>query len=369
MLYIGIMSGTSSDGADAVLADLTTPNQPKVLAHSFIAMPAQLRQQILDLNKKGNNELERSALAARELSFIYAQAVSKLLKKTSLPAKQIKAIGVHGQTVRHRPDQGFTIQINAPALLAELCSIDVIADFRSRDIAAGGQGAPLVPAFHAALFGRYGNTVVLNLGGIANITILHNTITPIGFDTGPANTLMDAWIGKCLGLSYDNNGSWASTGKVNSELLKFLLESEPWFETNPPKSTGLDLFNLDWLEHRLHVWDKSNPTLENQDIQATLSALTAQTVCNAINKHAPNTKKLIVCGGGSMNEHLMSQIESRLDSNCKLTTSASYGVDTQHVEALAFAWLAYAWDTKQAANLPEVTGANGPRILGCKYPA
>lgn len=369
--YIGLMSGTSTDGVDSVLAEFTPNNQPKIISATSVSMPADLRTSLLALNYPGNNELARAALASNQLADLYADAVNLTLSKANIKAAQIKAIGAHGQTVRHNPELGYTIQLNAPARLAELCKIAVIADFRSRDIAAQGQGAPLVPAFHKSIFNNTHPTVVLNLGGIANITALEPKSDKVsGFDTGPANVLMDAWSFEKTGKPFDQDGMWAASGKVNETLLQHLLTSEPWLHLPPPKSTGRHLFNLEWLHNKLITMPGySQSSLNDADIQATLLAFTARTVCDAINNYAPACEEIIVCGGGALNNALIHAITGLVKPGQAVTTSADYNIPVQLVEALAFAWLAYAWDQGIPANLPQVTGASGARLLGCKYPA
>lgn len=364
-LYIGLMSGTSVDGVDGVLVRLPHGQPPHVLASVSLPMPAALRAELLALNLPGDDELARAALAANALARLYAQAVTDLLAQSGLQAQDIAAIGAHGQTVRHRPDSGYTLQLNAPALLAELTGIDVIADFRSRDVAAGGQGAPLVPPFHAAIFGATQGRAVLNLGGIANVTLLNPGQPPRGFDTGPANVFLDAWCQRHLGQAYDKDGRWAATGQVLAPLLEQLIASEPWFALPPPKSTGRDLFNLRWLDDRLAAYDGPAPAA--QDVQATLQRLTARTVANAIDAAAADTREVYVCGGGAHNTGLMRELAYCLQRPVQATDAL--GVPAQQVEALAFAWLAQAFLMGKPAGVPEVTGARGPRRLGALYPA
>lgn len=364
-LYIGLMSGTSVDGVDGVLARLADGQPPQVLASASLPMPENLRRELLALNAQGDDELARAALAANALVRVYAQAVAALLKDAGLPAGDVSAIGAHGQTVRHRPDSGYTLQLNAPALLAELTGVDVVADFRSRDVAAGGQGAPLVPPFHAAIFGAQHGRAVLNLGGIANVTLLAPGQPARGFDTGPANVLLDGWCQRHLGLPYDADGRWAATGQVLAPLLEQLIASEPWFGLPPPKSTGRDLFNMQWLDCRLATFDGPKPA--PQDVQATLQRLTARTVANAIDAAAAATQEVFVCGGGAYNGGLMRELAYCLQRPVQPTDTL--GVPAQQVEALAFAWLAQAFVTRKPAGLPSVTGARGARILGALYPA
>ncbi|CAB3700236.1 anhydro-N-acetylmuramic acid kinase [Achromobacter pestifer] len=364
-LYIGLMSGTSVDGVDGVLVRLQAGQAPHVLASASLPMPENLRRELLALNLSGDDELARGALAANALARLYAQAVAALLQDASVPASDVTAIGAHGQTVRHRPDSGYTVQLNAPALLAELSGIDVVADFRSRDVAAGGQGAPLVPPFHAAIFGTSHGRAVLNLGGIANITLLAPDQPARGFDTGPANVFLDAWCQRHLGQPYDADGRWAATGQVVAPLLEQLIASEPWFALPPPKSTGRDLFNLQWLDDRLASFD--GPKLAPEDVQATLQRLTARTVANAIDAAAPGTQEVFVCGGGAYNAGLTRELAYCLQRPVQPTDAL--GVPAQQVEALAFAWLAQAFVERTPAGLPAVTGARGARILGALYPA
>ena len=364
-LYIGLMSGTSVDGVDGVLARLGDGQPPQVLASASLPMPTDLRQELLALNLSGEDELARGALAANALARLYAQAVSDLLREAGVAARDVAAIGAHGQTVRHRPDSGYTVQLNAPALLAELSGIDVVADFRSRDVAAGGQGAPLVPPFHAAIFGAPEGRAVLNLGGIANVTLLEPGKSPRGFDTGPANVFLDGWCQRHLGAPYDADGRWAASGQVLAPLLELLIASEPWFALPPPKSTGRDLFNMQWLDSRLAEFDGPRPA--PQDVQATLQRLTARTVANAIDAAAAGTREVFVCGGGARNPGLMRELAYCLQRPVRPTDAL--GVPAQEVEALAFAWLAQAFVARRPAGLPDVTGARGPRILGALYPA
>ncbi|MDF3857408.1 anhydro-N-acetylmuramic acid kinase [Achromobacter denitrificans] len=364
-LYIGLMSGTSVDGVDGVLARLGDGQPPQVLASASLPMPTDLRQELLALNLSGEDELARGALAANALALLYAQAVSDLLREAGVAARDVAAIGAHGQTVRHRPDSGYTVQLNAPALLAELSGIDVVADFRSRDVAAGGQGAPLVPPFHAAIFGAPEGRAVLNLGGIANVTLLEPGKSPRGFDTGPANVFLDGWCQRHLGAPYDADGRWAASGQVLAPLLELLIAREPWFALPPPKSTGRDLFNMQWLDSRLAEFDGPRPA--PQDVQATLQRLTARTVANAIDAAAAGTREVFVCGGGARNPGLMRELAYCLQRPVRATDAL--GVPAQQVEALAFAWLAQAFVARRPAGLPDVTGARGPRILGALYPA
>jgi anhydro-N-acetylmuramic acid kinase len=361
------------DGVDAVLARFDQAGHPTLLASVGIQFPPALQTELLALNETGPDELERAALAANGLATLYAQAVQEVLLKAGVAPKQVSALGAHGQTVRHRPDRGYTIQLNAPALLAELTGISVIADFRSRDVAAGGQGAPLVPIFHAGIFPAPHTRVILNLGGIANITILRPNQPPVGFDTGPANVLMDMWCARHTGCAYDHDGQWGAGGQPDSALLAMLLDSEPWFALPAPKSTGRDLFNRDWLETRLNIYQKASTqslvvnNLFAQNVQATLRRLTAETVARAVQTYAAEAKEMLVCGGGARNTALMADLQRTLA--CDVRTTDSEGIGTQDVEALAFAWLAWAHQQGIPAGNPAVTGAKGMRILGACWPA
>ena len=368
-LYIGLMSGTSMDGVDGVLASFADDGRIATLAAAHLPFPDTLRSALMALQAPGENEIHREALAANALARLYAQCVTALLDEAAQRSGAVRAIGVHGQTIRHQPALGYTRQTNNPALLAELAGIDVIADFRSRDIAAGGQGAPLVPAFHQAVFSAPAETrVVANIGGIANISILapgSGTVT--GFDTGPGNVLMDHWIMQHRGQRYDESGAWAASGQPSQSLLQALLE-EPYLALPPPKSTGRDLFHAAWLASRLHGFD----TLAPADVQATLARYTAITLAQAIHQYAPAADAVYICGGGACNRHLMDLLSEAL-ATCgqpvTLLATDALGVAAQHVEALAFAWLAHRFEQRSAGNLPAVTGALGPRVLGALYPA
>ena len=361
--FIGLMSGTSLDGVDGVLADVR-PDAIATLAAAYIPFPPELRAELMALQTPGANEIEREALAANRLADFYAQCVAKLLSQAALAPQDICAIGVHGQTIRHRPELGFTRQSNNPALLAELSGIDVIADFRSRDVAAGGQGAPLVPAFHSARFGQPGQTrVVVNIGGISNISVLHGDGRISGFDTGPGNVLMDAWIFQNLGHAYDADGAWAATGSVLPALLAALLE-EPYFSLPAPKSTGRDLFHPAWLQARLAPFGAAAAA----DIQCTLTELTAISIARAIREYGPQADAVYVCGGGACNGTLLRALAAALQGQATVASTALLGVAPERVEALAFAWLACRFTQREAGNLPSVTGARGGRILGALYP-
>jgi len=371
-VFIGLMSGTSLDGIDGVLVDFSPggPAALQVRAHAHAEFATDLRSELLALNRSGEDEIHRVALAGNRLARAYADVVASLLGSAGLAPQRVTAVGCHGQTVRHRPGEfdgiGYTVQVNAPALLAELCGIDVVADFRSRDVAAGGQGAPLVPAFHRALFSRPGEaTAVLNLGGIANLSAIDSGGSTIGFDCGPANALLDLWCAASTGRKFDSGGAWAASGKVDSPLLDALL-AEPYFALPPPKSTGRDLFNAQWLESRL-LASGARSRLPAQDIQATLAELTARTAADAVRRHAGTAKELLVCGGGAFNADLMARLGAHLGPMA-VVSSADRGLPPDQVEACAFAWLARAFIQGQPGNIPTVTGAAGPRILGALYP-
>ena len=362
-LHIGLMSGTSLDGVDGALADFSGETIV-TLAAAYIPFPAALRTELMTLQAAGVNEIEREALAANQLAGIYAQCVAALLAESGRAAGEIRAVAVHGQTIRHRPELGYTRQTNNPALLAELCGIDVIADFRSRDIAAGGQGAPLVPAFHQALFGQAGRTrAVANIGGIANISVLHGDGSVTGFDTGPGNVLMDVWTARHLGQEYDADGAWAASGKIIPALLADLL-AEPYFALPAPKSTGRDLFHPEWLDAKLAAY----PRAAAPDVQATLARLTAQTLARAVQLYATQADALYICGGGAYNGTLLRELSLALDGKVKVESTSALGVAPNRVEALAFAWLGQRFSERLAGNLPSVTGANGARVLGALYP-
>lgn len=358
-IFIGVMSGTSLDGADAVACRFKG-NDVQFLSHAHLPYSVSLRKALLSLLSSGEDEINRCGRTAIQLAHFYAKVVDKLLTQMNLSADEVNAIGVHGQTIRHCPDSGFTVQLNHPALLAELTGIDVIADFRSRDMAAGGEGAPLVPAFHACVFSGDAPRAIVNIGGIANITLL-NGKDILGFDCGPGNTLMDIWVQKHCGLLFDENGRWAMKGKVIPELLEALL-ADSYFSRKPPKSTGREYFNEKWLFERYPLLTDLAP----QDVQRTLVRLTVRGILDAIDKTQPQTEELFVCGGGALNPLLMQELEK---GHYRVSSTARLGVDPMHVESMAFAWLAFRFVNKKAGNLPAVTRARGERILGALYPA
>ena len=398
-IYLGLMSGTSMDGVDGVAVQFTDGKPARIHAEASIAFPDELRAALFALQTPGANEIEHEALAANELATLYAACCTALLRSAGLPPTRIRAIGVHGQTIRHRPrgpaqdspandahqgmagtgsdpdrargPRGYTRQTNNPALLAELTNIDVISDFRQRDIAAGGEGAPLACAFHATIFSvPAACRVVCNLGGISNITILAADGDIRGFDCGPANALLDYWAVQKLGTPYDAQGAFAARGKTDAALLAALLD-EPFFRLAPPKSTGRDLFNPQWLDAKLVGFSG----LAAADVQATLVELTAVSVADAIRRHAPDCGAVYVCGGGARNPVLLASLAAALKvsrdprlPDIAVEPTDSLGVPAQQVEALAFAWLAMRFVQRLPGNAPCVTGARGPRVLGALYP-
>lgn len=355
-LYIGIMSGTSLDGADAILADFFGA-QPLVIAFASESFSPTLRAELLALNTAGENEIERSQLAANQLADVYARAVKNVLKSAGIRATDIIAVGCHGQTVRHRPDLGFSVQLNNPSRLAALTGIDIVADFRSRDIAAGGQGAPLAPAFHDGVFRAPGETrVVVNIGGIANLTILEPGQPARGFDCGPGNALMDGWVAQHQHKAYDENGAWAAQGQALARLLG-QLQNDAYFKLAPPKSTGRDLYSMAWLAP--YLVGNERPV----DVQATLLALTAWSIADHVARYAPMATRLLIGGGGAYNKELMRELATRFSKGAVEAVDA-YGVPAQQVEALAFAWLAKQCVERRAIDLTATTGAIRPSILG-----
>lgn len=373
--YIGLMSGTSLDGVDGVLASIDLHGRLQVQAHAFASFSADFRAGLLELNQSGPDELHRSALAGNAISRHYAQVVLDLLAQTRLDAHAISAIGAHGQTVRHRPlafdaDEarqqmavGYTLQLINPALLAELTGIDVVADFRSRDLAAGGQGAPLVPAFHHGVFGQPEACVaVLNVGGISNLSILAADGSVMGWDCGPGNALMDFWCHTQTAAPFDRDGAWAAQGHIQPALLNQLM-AEDFLQRPAPKSTGRDLFNPNWLQQHL----ASHPSLLPQDVQSTLTEFTARVCAQDVQRYANHAKELIVCGGGALNGHLMRRLAHHLP-DLQVISSEQRGLPPLQVEAAAFAWLAFKAIHRETASLPSVTGARGARVLGAIYP-
>lgn len=364
--YVGLMSGTSMDALDAVLVDFSN-TQPLLRGNISQPLPEALRQQLIELTLPGADEIDRCARADRLLGQFAAETVLLLLQSSGIDAKTIRAIGSHGQTIRHAPQANppYTVQIGDPNSIAQLTGITTVADFRRRDMVVGGQAAPLVPAFHNAIYrDAKHNRVALNLGGIANITILpaDMALPVIGFDTGPANGLMDAWCQYRSNQPFDPNGQSAACGTVNQTLLDE-LKNDPYFELPPPKSTGREYFNLQWFLPKLPP-----EGLSDEDVLATLCELSAHTVATAIQQHAAETSEVIVCGGGAYNGHLMQRLGANLPG-IEIVSSEAYGIEPRWIEAMAFAWLAQRTLHHQPGNLPSVTGAREAVILGAIYPA
>jgi anhydro-N-acetylmuramic acid kinase len=372
---IGLMSGTSLDGVDGVLVQIDANARLQVKAHAFVPFEASFRSELLSLNQSGQDELHRSALAGNAIARHYADVVTTLRHQTGLSADEISAIGAHGQTVRHRPLEfdadaalhlpavGYTLQLINPALLAELTGIDVVADFRSRDLAAGGQGAPLVPAFHQGVFAQPGRCVaVLNIGGIANLSVLQADGTVLGWDCGPGNALMDFWCNHHTGQAFDRDGAWAATGQCHATLLQNLARDD-FLHKSPPKSTGRDLFNPDWLMQHLALLEDLPPA----DVQATLCTYTAYACSQDILRYAADACQLVVCGGGALNSELMRQMAAQVPG-IPVLNSEVLGLPPLQVEAAAFAWLAFKTVRRETSSLPSVTGARGARVLGAIYP-
>jgi anhydro-N-acetylmuramic acid kinase len=363
-LFIGLMSGTSLDGIDAVVVSQQGEHMAQ-RGNYFVPYPTDLRQSLLDLHTPAQHELHQAAVISNRLADLYAQAVNSLLAESALAASEITAIGCHGQTIRHCPDladeQAYTLQLGNHARLAELTKITVVGDFRSRDIAAGGQGAPLVPAFHQAVFAAPDkHRVIINIGGIANLSDLPVNGNVTGFDSGPGNLLMDAWTLEHTGHPYDASGAWAVRGEINEALLQSLL-SDPYFSLPIPKSTGRDLFNPAWLDKHLQAHIDTP-----QNVARTLLEFTAATIAHAVQEYCHGVEEIYVCGGGAHNLALI----DRLQVLCGLSVQRTdeLGVNVDWVEAVAFAWLAQRCIDHMPGNLPAVTGAAGPRILGAIYP-
>ena len=355
------MSGTSLDGIDASLVQFSGV-ESRLLHSLYQPYPETLRQQLLALHEPAVDELHVAALVANELARRYASVVNELLQTCGIDSKHVAAIGCHGQTVRHQPDSGYTVQLNNAALLAELTGITTISDFRNRDIAAGGQGAPLVPAFHAAKFQHpQRHRVIVNIGGISNLTNLPPSGAITGFDCGPGNLLMDGWCHRHTGHNYDKNGAWAASGKAIPELLQTLI-LHPFFQQPPPKSAGRENFNLPWLAQFLNGREAA------EDVQATLMQLTTEGIARAINDYCAGAEEIYVCGGGGRNGALMSGLQASLNG-MHVALTDELGVDADWLEAYAFAWLARQTLHGLAGNLPAVTGARHPCILGAIYPA
>jgi len=372
MLYIGLMSGTSADGIDLALVDFSSLT-PKLVANFYQPYPQAIYQKIVTLYHPEHNEIDRAFQLNIELAQLFSQAIQAFLTKLKLNPQHIKAIGNHGQTIRHRPAKTypFTLQIGCCQTLATLTGIKVIGQFRQKDMALGGQGAPLVPAFHRTLFQHKNSDVfVVNIGGIANLTFLpaqkHSPI--LGYDTGPGNALIDDWIKQHQQKNYDQNGSWASSGKVNPELFALLLNDE-YFSLPAPKSTGREYFNLHWLHHYLHQSRIKNLALTAEDVQATLTSLTAKTIADQVIKLSLQAK-IYLCGGGIYNKFLKNQLKQYLSqkhTKYEILLTNQKGIDADSLEAMAFAWLAFAYDKKFLSNIPAVTGACKETTLGCAF--
>ena len=356
---MGLMSGTSLDGIDAVLVDLGQ-TKPLLLAKYYLPFDDALKKDLLALHLPASNELHQTQVIGNQLAKLYAAAVATLLSHAKSPSNEVKAIACHGQTIRHCPEQGYTLQIGNAALLTELTGITVVGDFRSRDIAAGGQGAPLVPAFHDKVLRHPDkHRVIVNIGGISNLTDLPPHRATTGFDCGPGNLLMDTWCARHTGKPYDHNGAWAASGSVLPALLKQMLD-EPYFTLPPPKSTGRDLFSTTWLKGKLTGGEKA------EDVQATLLELTCQTVAQSIQQYCIGAKEIYLCGGGAHNQTLRNRLAALL-TDCSIESTNTLGIDSDYMEAIAFAWIAQQTLHGKPANLPQVTGAKHPCILGAIY--
>ena len=364
-LFVGAISGTSADGVDVAVVRLSSRTCELVGSYTG-AYPALLRERVLRLSQADTQiTLDELGELDGQIADVFANTVIALLDDLGLRSSDIGAIGSHGQTLRHRPnaEPPFTLQLGDPNRIAERCGITVVADFRRRDIAAGGQGAPLVPAFHAGLFGSDRESrAVLNIGGIANLSLLPRGGAVSGFDSGPGNGLLDAWIRRCTGAAFDADGAFAASGSVHQPLLRTLL-CDPFFALAPPKSSGRDHFHLAWLEGHL-----ANRRISEEDVQATLAALTVESIASAMRNHMPEAQRLLVCGGGVHNRHLMDGLHAALPG-IQVESSAVHGVDPDAIEAMAFAWLARETLAGRPGNLCAVTGARGPRVLGGIFPA
>jgi anhydro-N-acetylmuramic acid kinase len=360
-LAVGLMSGTSLDGMDAALVRLRGPTHAELLA--FLTRPYSDEERAALRHGLAGGDAPSLARLHVRIAEWAAEAVEALLAQTQVPASELDLIAFHGQTIWHEPPT-VTWQLGEPAILAERFGVRVVSGFRTRDVAAGGQGAPLAPFFHRAVFGRPGETVgVLNVGGISNLTLLRGDGSMLGFDCGPGNALMDAWCAEHIGTAYDAEGDWAAFGTPIPELLERLL-AEPYFDRAPPKSTGRDLFNMPWLEAHLRSFRSARP----QDIQATLAELTACACAADAMRHEPKLARLIVCGGGALNGHLMRRFRAILPA-AHVGSSAEAGLPPLQVEATAFAWLARKTVQREKLALESTTGARGARVLGCVYPA
>ncbi|GLS83124.1 anhydro-N-acetylmuramic acid kinase [Paraferrimonas haliotis] len=366
--FIGLMSGTSMDSVDAALVGFDEQGKPHLVSKHSETIPAPLLQKLHGITTPGHDEINRLGQLDREVGRLFAKATLAVIEHSSVAPKDITAIGSHGQTIRHMPEleQGFSLQIGDPNTIALNTNIDVIADFRRKDIALGGQGAPLVPAFHQAVFSATEQpTLVINIGGIANVTYLpaKGSQQPVvGFDTGPGNTLMDAWCRQSLNQAFDTNGTIAASGTTEPQLLKALL-SHPYFAQPYPKSTGRELYNQAWLSQQLS--DYIN--LSDADVLSTLLDLTCDSITDQCLKLA-NKGQIMVCGGGALNPELMKRLQHKMP-RFEVTTTDSQGIEAQWVEAIAFAWLAKQFMANKTSNLPAVTGASRAAVLGAFFPA
>jgi anhydro-N-acetylmuramic acid kinase len=369
MHYIGLMSGTSADAIDAALVEIAV-NQPiRLLATRAHPIAPDTRAALEALMTSGDNEIDRAGELDVALGEMFAEAAVTLLTDAGIRAQEVRAIGSHGQTIRHRPGARFpfTRQIGNPSTIAERTGITTVADFRARDMAAGGQGAPLAPAFHDWAFrSRAAARAIVNIGGIANVTLLPADAAraPTGFDTGPGNTLLDQWIRRHHGCDFDRDGAWAASGRVHQDLLAALL-ADPYFRTPPPQSSGREHFNLPWLDRILATgFEQVDPV----DVQATLTHLTARAIADAVTHYGAEAAEIYACGGGSHNRALLQALRDHLPDR-RIDTTAALGVHPDWVEASAFAWLAHQTLLGQPGNLPSVTGARRPVILGGIYAA
>jgi len=365
---IGIMSGTSADGIDAVAVSIPPGQDIEVISTNTVDFPIDIQNAIRELNRSGADEIEKAGALHGRLAFLYYDAAKPLID--SLGADNIEVIGCHGQTVRHRPDLNhpYTLQLGNGAILAQRSGCAVVTDFRSADIAAGGQGAPLAPGFHRAAFtSSRENRAIINIGGIANLTHLPSNpeALVIGFDTGPGNTLMDNWIRRHKNEEYDRNGDWAGQGRINTHLLELLLD-DPYFHRPTPKSTGLEYFNPAWLESKLHTFSHNHSEpLPEEDVQATLMALTAKSITNQLALLKPSANSAYICGGGAQNSRLMALLEHY--AHCDVSTTYTLGIPPQWVEGAAFAWMGHRTINRLTSTLPSVTGASKPTVAGAIY--
>ncbi|SEP58482.1 anhydro-N-acetylmuramic acid kinase [Basfia succiniciproducens] len=369
--YIGVMSGTSLDGVDLALMDFTL-NPPKLMATDFTPMPEKIREKLTALLRSGETSLRNLGEIDHQLGLLYAESINRFLQKVRLKSEDICAVGCHGQTVWHSPncEFPFTMQIGDMNLVAAKTGITTVGDFRRKDMALGGQGAPLVPAFHQDLFFAAERlTVVLNIGGISNISVLEENCPTVGYDVSVGNALLDSWIELYQGKRYDKDALWAKNGKISTALLTDLL-AEPFFQQAPPKSTGRELFNLAWLNKKLEKFTALSQTMPSpQDVQRTLVEFTALSIANELKKlqKSDRTNLLLVCGGGARNPLIMQRLTALL-AEWRVSTTSEFGLDIDYVEAAAFAWLAYRRIHNLPSNLPSVTGAKSEVSLGVIFP-